>query len=175
MILIRCQALEKSKLKTVKQYKKPWKHVPGKSGTSAVLDANDQIICGSFICSQTPADQHAHREIVYAVNQIEILREELQLARSLLFNAGNSSKTIPTVLWFASQMEAKLKKNRHKGDQEGWRDCGVSYLMERLHGEFEELTRALSSTDKEDIIAECADVANFAMMIADIINQPEEE
>ena len=75
------------------------------------------------------------------------------------------------VRWFAEQMEAKLKENDHKG---GWDSCGIFWLRNRLVEEVKELTRVMeaghnseSGLDLENIIREAADVANFAMMIAD--------
>lgn len=83
------------------------------------------------------------------------------------------------VLWFAGEMERKLKANDHKGD---WSNCTFGYLSRRLHQETKELSRALAAfkalregpgSDEaaadmaENLIREAADVANFAMMIAD--------
>lgn len=68
------------------------------------------------------------------------------------------------VKWFADQMELKLKENDHKGD---WDGCSIDYLIQRLYEEFTELFAIIHTNDKELIISECADVSNFAMMIAD--------
>ena len=68
------------------------------------------------------------------------------------------------VLWFARQMEIKLKENDHKSD---YRNESLQYLSMRLTQERKELTEALKSRDQIKIIRECADIANFAMMIAD--------
>jgi NTP pyrophosphatase (non-canonical NTP hydrolase) len=70
------------------------------------------------------------------------------------------------VRWFAVQMEAKLKENDHKG---GWDNCQYRYLLDRLREEVDELIQAFWDQEKttEDIVSEAADVANFAMMIAD--------
>lgn len=77
------------------------------------------------------------------------------------------------VKWFAEQMENKLKENDHKG---GWDDCNVYWLWQRLQDESGELLTAINlyrdlGADKNDIIKEAADVANFAMMIADIVRK----
>ena len=71
---------------------------------------------------------------------------------------------IPQVLWFSKQMEAKLEANRYKG---GWADTSEGWLYERAVGEMRELAVALHSQNPELVIKECADVANFMMMIAD--------
>ena len=79
----------------------------------------------------------------------------------------------PAVLAFADAMEHKLRANDHKG---GWSECEVEYLLERLRAETKELTaaardhrfRTLKPAEAEAVLHEAADVANFAMMIADI-------
>jgi len=69
-----------------------------------------------------------------------------------------------SLLWFAREMEKKLEVN---SDKEGWCFCSLQYLSMRLTQEKKELARAIKKKDKKRIIEECADVANFAMMIAD--------
>ena len=73
----------------------------------------------------------------------------------------------PIVSWFARLMEQKLSKNDHKG---GWVGCTPSWLLRRLRAETNELARALKCHKKAPalIAREAADVANFAMMIADV-------
>ena len=61
-------------------------------------------------------------------------------------------------------MEAKLRENDHKG---GWDVNTDQELMWRLLDEMAELRHALTYGDAESIVKECADVANFAMFIAD--------
>jgi NTP pyrophosphatase (non-canonical NTP hydrolase) len=62
-------------------------------------------------------------------------------------------------------MQAKLSKNNYKG---GWKNESVQWLIGRLHQEIYELEEAiLHKKDKDYIINEASDVANFAMMIAD--------
>ena len=70
------------------------------------------------------------------------------------------------VAWFACQMEQQLVLNDHKG---GWTDCGTEWLLTRLLEEARELSVALTSCSPlERVVKEAADVANFAMMIADV-------
>jgi NTP pyrophosphatase (non-canonical NTP hydrolase) len=67
---------------------------------------------------------------------------------------------------FAQAMEAELRANAHKG---GWSTCSTGYLLRRLGQEVGELRRALNSrASRETVLSEAADVANFAMMIADV-------
>lgn len=70
----------------------------------------------------------------------------------------------PAVLWFAEQMEAKLRENDHKG---GWDACDIRYLRDRLREECVELEMSLDASTNANSIREAADVGNFAMMIAD--------
>lgn len=77
----------------------------------------------------------------------------------------------PKVLTFARIMEAKLAENDHKRH---WNSCAVSYLLQRLRDEVVEVEVAVrnyqvaESTQKgREVARECADAANFALMIAD--------
>ncbi|MGE3624103.1 MAG: hypothetical protein AB7H77_09590 [Bdellovibrionales bacterium] len=71
----------------------------------------------------------------------------------------------PEVLAFAEEMEAKLRWHDNKG---GWQNCSHADLLERLREETGELQAAVDGKCAASIIVkECADVANFAMMIAD--------
>ncbi len=65
------------------------------------------------------------------------------------------------VRWFAGEMERQL---RHNDNKTGWGHLRKDRLLVYLAGEIGELALAASP---EDIIHEAADVANFAMMIAD--------
>ena len=78
---------------------------------------------------------------------------------------------------FADEMEKKLKANDHKL---GWLGEDVEWLFIRLKEEVKELGYILKKSgamecnypncrDIPNIISEAADVANFAMMIADRI------
>jgi hypothetical protein len=75
-------------------------------------------------------------------------------------------------------MEAKLRENDHKG---GWQGCRFRELFTCIQRERDELLLAahplqldtmdekLTQEDACELIRECADIANFAMMIADNI------
>ena len=63
---------------------------------------------------------------------------------------------------FAGDMFGKLRKNAHKAH---WDTVDQSWLLGRLKDEVEELQIAMK--EGLDVIPECADVANFAAMIAD--------
>jgi NTP pyrophosphatase (non-canonical NTP hydrolase) len=79
-------------------------------------------------------------------------------------------KLRPEVRRFAEQMELKLRENDHKG---GWQDEHIYWLIQRIGDEHKELIEAVlfKTDDVHAIIKECADVANFAMMVADVVHR----
>lgn len=76
----------------------------------------------------------------------------------------------PEVQRFAELMEQVLRENDHKG---GWKGMTKDELLYRLGGETQELDWELAVTPDgfpggpQKIAKEAADVANFAMFIAD--------
>jgi len=74
-------------------------------------------------------------------------------------------KLRPEVRRFSEVMERRLRENDYKG---GWKDCDYSYLTRRLQEEIDELHIAIQCKSLDLIPEESADVANFAMMIADV-------
>ncbi len=107
-------------------------------------------------------------------------RERDEMRRAL----PPESPTRPWVLAFAREMEAQLAENRHKGDREGWARTSAEWLLTRLKEEVRELEDVLARNEpcgcrsvgecwhnqpgEEAVRVECADVANFALMIADV-------
>jgi NTP pyrophosphatase (non-canonical NTP hydrolase) len=76
----------------------------------------------------------------------------------------------PEVVVFADAMESKLKENDWKG---GWKNCDAARLLERVREEVDELAEAVAWERRGDneravIGREAADVANMAMMVADV-------
>jgi NTP pyrophosphatase (non-canonical NTP hydrolase) len=73
---------------------------------------------------------------------------------------------------FYRRMERKLLLNAGKG---GWEDNSLESLLALLMREVSELTRSIRHEDgmiaPDDIADEAADVANHAMMIADVASQ----
>ena len=65
---------------------------------------------------------------------------------------------------FSNNMYIKLRENAHKAH---WNTVTTEWLLNRCMEEFEELKEALANEDPGEIAREAADVANFAMMIAD--------
>lgn len=79
--------------------------------------------------------------------------------------------TTNSVLNFAVAMQERLDANAHKG---GWHRCSLGYLRKRLADEMGELKRAMDAGEsRERIRHEAADVANFALMIAETYTVPE--
>jgi len=81
----------------------------------------------------------------------------------------------PCVISFANAMELKLKQNDHKG---GWSSDTVDQLISKIMLELSELVSTIENgKSSHDVLLECADVANFAMMIAENyrrVNEPTE-
>jgi hypothetical protein len=75
-----------------------------------------------------------------------------------------------SVRLFAEAMETKLRENDH--DRDG-RECEVTWLLERGREEHKKLWQAATDRSSridtaEDVLREAADVANLAMMVADV-------
>ena len=69
------------------------------------------------------------------------------------------------VAWFANEMERTLRDNDHKGV---WHGMTLKQCLRRLRQETAELERAIEKKETPArILREAADVANFAMFIAD--------
>jgi len=80
----------------------------------------------------------------------------------LIRTARAFGKLRPEVLAFARMMEAQLKRNDHRG---GWKACTVDYLLDRLRANMDDLEAG------HRIGHTLADLANFAMMLADVSDQ----
>ncbi|KXI78643.1 hypothetical protein ACS52_11525 [Bacillus cereus] len=78
------------------------------------------------------------------------------------------------VSWFAEHMESKLQENEHKT---GWTDCSVEFLSSQIRKNLNELDSMFAelpanySVFSTNVIRQCSDIANYAMMIADISNK----
>jgi hypothetical protein len=107
----------------------------------------------------------------------DVLDAFRQLGYGHVVSEARESEKIPTPLreplaWFSQRMEEKLQANDHKGH---WSNCTMTYLRNRINEELKELELALNgdhplgytSAEAHRIVLEAADVANFALMIAD--------
>jgi len=66
---------------------------------------------------------------------------------------------------FGDEMMKKMRKNKHKAH---WSVVSDEWIISRLKQELAELEQALEKGMSDRLIRqECADVANFAMMISD--------
>lgn len=112
--------------------------------------------------SEQDVKQLIHRLQTSNVNPVSIERDFWDTAKPLTLR--------PEVAAFAQAMEDKLRQNDHKG---GWQDEGTGYLLFRLDEEVGELIQEFARTGSkptpESVRSETADVANFAMMIADVM------
>jgi len=98
----------------------------------------------------------------------------IEICNEALSTSTGAQQVREPVRWFAEQMEEKLRANDHKPH---WSIAHPDYLIHRLFQEANELWRAMEGElTADEVIKEAADVANFAMMIADNarrINAPE--
>ena len=78
----------------------------------------------------------------------------------------------PEVAAFAQAMESQLRKHDATRGKRGWQNDYPQPLMQRLRQEADELDTVLllglSPNKPAMALAEAADVANFAMMVADV-------
>ena len=74
-----------------------------------------------------------------------------------------------SVDWFSHLMTIELMKHLNRP---GWKHECIAYLKDRLGEEIAELCDAIESNQPKNVIEkEAADVANFAMMIADVYRE----
>jgi NTP pyrophosphatase (non-canonical NTP hydrolase) len=82
--------------------------------------------------------------------------------------ALTKSPTSAYVERFAELMERKLSENWPKGDRPGWLAEDATTLLNRLEEEVDEMFLAVwRHAPAEEIVRECADVANCALFIAE--------
>ena len=88
----------------------------------------------------------------------------------------SGSSLTAAVAAIAADMQYKLDKNKRKpcpemnpeGRVRSWDYCTFNWLLHRIQEERAELIEALDAEDWREAQLECADVANFAMMIHDL-------
>jgi hypothetical protein len=84
---------------------------------------------------------------------------------------GEMEQYAPEIKRFLGLMLEKLHKNVHKGK---WEDLDVRTAFQLMLTEIRELRQSLDGGfPSDDIIRECADVANFAMILASIAEKPQ--
>lgn len=68
------------------------------------------------------------------------------------------------LLEFANEMHKELENNNHKG---GWEYLSPQWIINRMRQEVDEIERAIQKGKPvEEVVSECADVANFAYFLA---------
>lgn len=82
-----------------------------------------------------------------------------------VFIPDNLKDHEPELQRFFDAMVFKLSKNSHKGK---WEDSHLPAIRSRLSDEIAELDQAMQEGNIIEIILEAADVANFALILADI-------
>jgi NTP pyrophosphatase (non-canonical NTP hydrolase) len=80
-------------------------------------------------------------------------------------------KIRPCVQEFAEAMERKLRTNDGERGNRGWSGYSPEWLTGRLVDEVEELELAVRNESSEAAAREAIDVANFAMMIHDVLTR----
>lgn len=95
---------------------------------------------------------------------------KFNLKEKEMFRVANQKGVIKnSVNWFSHLMTNELMKHL---DRPGWKHERVPYLLYRLNEEVDELSYAIEANQPKEVVEkEGADVANFAMMIADIYRQ----
>lgn len=110
----------------------------------------------------------------HELEAIQYLVEEWDYGTDL---ATPLDKLSDPVIAIAKDMQYKLNKNFHKGCPDGkgrtWETCTVEWLIGRIRDEVKEIEDELAKGNVKEARLECADVANFAMMIHDKLGRPE--
>lgn len=125
------------------------------------------------IGERTPSEEQLHRWSETGSNVrdvVKVLADYCLVLRAELNGdpcAEMPSKYAPIVAAFGELMIKKLEENDHKP---GWMDCELSWLTDKLRDEVCELDDAACQEhpDRSAIGLEAADVANMALMIADV-------
>lgn len=85
------------------------------------------------------------------------------------------------VLAFARLMEEKLRKHDARKGVRGWKEAGEAHLLDLLsdkmidlRGNVEFLTHLDGNAQRADVASAALSVANFCMMIADVVGGLEE-
>ncbi len=137
------------------------KHEVARTGTADALAEAAGEVYEAFDAYGSGNDEPATEEFSRLCSAVLKMETALSAHRS---EGGPRAEVIA----FADAMEERLRANDHKG---GWRDCELGWLSQRLLEEWRELDGALwpeETRDPVEVIHEAADVANFAMMIADV-------
>lgn len=75
---------------------------------------------------------------------------------------------------FAGEMLAKIEKRRDRYVPLAWRTLDFKRLVSLLYAEISELQDAVKEGDSELALSGCADIANYACFIHDLIENKRE-
>ena len=113
----------------------------------------------------------AQKAVIDALQETISAQERTILAKTRAVKAMQDLlvlKPRDTLSWFAEEMEKKLRANDHK---DGWHDCSLNWLFDRLLEEVEELRQECARQAGLGVIDEATDVANYCMMLADRVRE----
>lgn len=89
-------------------------------------------------------------------------------ARGVLMALPAPEKYDDTLLPFLALMRGELHANSHKGDREGWLRMTPEQALDEIRHHADKLIGPVMGRDRDRIREHAADVANCAMMLADI-------
>lgn len=69
---------------------------------------------------------------------------------------------------FTDAMRVKLAMNKHKDKDGDWKSLDLKTIFAGLRKEVDELAEALERGNSIEILLECADIANFALIVANV-------
>lgn len=95
-------------------------------------------------------------------------RDMAAAAYGLKRDAAPPPKYDDTLLPFLALMRNELHANAHKGDREGWLRMTLEQALGEIRHHADKLIIPVMNHDREAIREHAADVANCAMMLADI-------
>lgn len=97
---------------------------------------------------------------------LALAREQELIKRVAQLEA--SQKYDDTLLPFLALMRKELHANSHKGDRDGWLGMTSGAALEEVEHHRQKLFYAVSTSNPDAIKEHAADVANCAMMVADV-------
>lgn len=126
-----------------------------------IIEKLQKQIDEAIECNQ-PLDEASwgyEQGVIITVNEAKEIIELLSAPKREEF-----SDVREPVKKFAVAMEETLRKNDHKG---GWDKCSVQYLLKQVEIQTIMLKCRVQGALSEDIKSTCKNVANYAMMIFD--------
>jgi hypothetical protein len=96
------------------------------------------------------------------------IRAALASALAEVVKDAEPSKYDDTLLPFLALMRTELHANSAKGDRPGWLAMDRNSLLLEIYWHVAKLSAACKNNDEPRIAEHCADVANMAMMLADV-------